>query len=106
LALNDGVEAVSLLKSNSDYTPDYIFIDVNMPKMNGIACLGLLKNIERLKYSKIYMYSTTSEKSAVEDSKKLGADDFIIKPSKTAELKEKLSKIFDIVSEINPDYPG
>jgi response regulator of citrate/malate metabolism len=103
VALDNGVDAVAMLKSNSDYIPDYIFIDVNMPKMNGIDCLQLLKNIERLQYSKIFMYSTTSELSVVENSKKLGANDFIVKPVKTTELKEKLSKIFDIVSEINPD---
>ncbi len=103
LTLNDGVEAVSMIKTNTEYVPDYVFIDVNMPKMNGIACLSILKNIERLKYSKFFMYSTTSEGSAFEESKKLGALEFIIKPTKTADLKEKLTKIFEIVSEINPD---
>jgi CheY-like chemotaxis protein len=103
VAVNDGVEAVSMLKTEKSFTPDYIFIDVNMPRMNGIDCLRILKNMERLKYAKIFMYSTTSEGSAVLESKKLGANDFIIKPSKTAELKEKLSKIFEIVSEIDPD---
>ena len=98
---DDGVEAVSMLQSNKEYIPLYIFIDVNMPKMNGIECLSILKNMERLKYSKIFMYSTTSETATLERSRLLGADDFIIKPSKSAELKEKLSKIFGIVSRIN-----
>jgi CheY-like chemotaxis protein len=98
---DDGVEAVALLQSNKNYIPRYIFIDVNMPKMNGIECLSILKNMERLKYSKIFMYSTTSESGTLESSRLLGADEFIIKPSKSAELKEKLSKIFGIVSRIN-----
>jgi len=98
---NNGVEAIALLMSDGGYTPDYIFIDLNMPKMNGIDCLKLIKNIGRLEYSRIFMYSTTSEKSVLAQTMHLGANDFIIKPSKTAELKEKLSKIFEIVSEIS-----
>ena len=103
LTSNNGVDAIALLQSNPDYIPDYIFIDVNMPKMNGITCLGILKHIERLKYSKFYMYSTTSDASSVDDSNKLGVNEFIVKPTKTTELKEKLSKIFEIVSDINPN---
>ncbi len=101
LTADDGVEAVAMLKSDSNYTPDFIFIDVNMPKMNGIECLKILKNIERLKYTKIFMYSTTSEASFVKESRNLGADDFIIKPSRTAELKDKLARIFGIVSVVS-----
>lgn len=105
VALNDGVEAVAMLKTNTDFTPDYIFIDVNMPKMNGVVCLELLKNISRLQYSKFFMYSTTSENETVAESKRIGADEFIVKPTKVAELKEKLSRILEIVSEINPNDP-
>jgi CheY-like chemotaxis protein len=101
LTANNGVEAITMLESNEEYIPDYIFLDVNMPKMNGIECLKHLKEIKRLKNTKIFMYSTTSENSIVKKSKKLGADDFIMKPSKTKELKEKLATIFSIVSEIN-----
>ncbi len=82
LAMKDGVEAISMLTSNSEYIPHYIFIDVNMPKMNGIDCLRIIKNMKHLKYTKIFMYSTTSENSTLTESKKLGADDFIIKPPK------------------------
>jgi len=92
--MNDGVEAISMLASNTTYTPAYIFVDVNMPKMNGIECLKILKDMGRLRNTRIFMYSTTSEKTAVAESKKLGADDFIVKPSNVTELREKLSGIF------------
>ena len=101
LTYNTGVDAISMLESDHSYIPEYIFIDVNMPKMNGITCLELLKNIEHLKHSKFYMYSTSADRSALEDSRKLGANDFIIKPVRKAELKEKLSMIF---SNATTDY--
>jgi CheY-like chemotaxis protein len=100
-AVNDGIEAISVL-SDADYTPDFIFLDVNMPKMNGIECLKMLKRMKRLRNTKMFMYSTTSEKKTVEESKREGAEDFIVKPPKTAQLKEKLAAIFRIVSEIDP----
>jgi CheY-like chemotaxis protein len=102
LTANDGIEAITMLKSNEEYIPDYIFLDVNMPKMNGIECLKHIKEIDHLKNTKIFMYSTTSESNVVKESKDLGADDFIIKPSKTSHLKEKLSEILNIVSEKTP----
>jgi response regulator RpfG family c-di-GMP phosphodiesterase len=106
ISFENGVDAIASIKSDSALLPDYIFIDVNMPKLNGVACLEILKKMERLKYSKFFMYSTTSDASSVDNSKSLGASEYIVKPSKTAELKAKLFKIFEIVSEINPDTPN
>ncbi len=93
-AIDTAVDAVSMLATNDEYIPDYIFVDVNMPKMNGIDCLKHLKRIDRLKHTKIFMYSTSSDNEIIEASKELGADEFIIKPAKFIELKETLSEIF------------
>lgn len=93
---NNGAAAISLFESQSDYTPDYIFLDVNMPKMNGIECLKALIKFEQLNNTKILMYSTTSEKSVVDECRKLGAYDFVVKPAKTFQLKERLKQVFSI----------
>ena len=93
LTANNGVEALSLLTAKETILPDYIFLDVNMPKMNGIECLRNIKDLSYLNKCKIFMYSTTSETSVVEKSKKLGATDFIVKPASPAKLKETLSII-------------
>lgn len=95
----NGREAIDMLTSNPEFSPDYIFLDVNMPKMNGIECLKILHKIPRLKHTKIFMYSTTSEKSVLEESRELGAIDYIVKPNKTALLKEKLRNIFSAISD-------
>ncbi len=95
LTANNGVEALSLLSTQNSFVPDYIFLDVNMPKMNGIECLKNIKNLSHLNDCKIFMYSTTSETSVLEKSKNLGATDFIVKPSSPATLKATLSVILD-----------
>ena len=92
---NNGVEAVKLLEANPNYQPGYIFIDMNMPKMNGLECLKRIKGMERLSQSKVYIYSTTSEKVVVKESKDLGADDFIVKPTKIFDIKARLAQIFE-----------
>ena len=92
---NDGAEGIELMEAQPDYVPDYIFLDVNMPRMNGLDCLTELRKLPRLQDTKIFMYSTTSETDVVEESRKRGADDFIIKPVKTIALKEILTGIFN-----------
>ena len=38
--------------------PDYIFIDVNMPLLNGLQCLELIKSDDKLKETPVIIYST------------------------------------------------
>lgn len=94
--ITDPVQAIAMLAAEQDYTPQYIFIDVNMPKMSGIECLKELKGMNKLAHSKIFMYSTSSARSIQEESKMFGATDFITKPAKLAELREKLLAAFGI----------
>jgi CheY-like chemotaxis protein len=103
LTVNNGAEAIDMLMSNTTYTPAYIFLDVNMPKMNGVDCLKELKKIKRLEYTKIFMYSTTSEHWVSKECLKLGAEDFLIKPNKASELKKKLDSIFETLTHINSE---
>jgi CheY-like chemotaxis protein len=93
LTANSGIEALSMFGNGSQYAPHYVFIDVNMPKMNGIDCLRNLREFEHLRDTKIFMYSTTSDNAVVNLSKELGAHDFIVKPSKILEIKNKLSEL-------------
>ncbi len=92
---NNGVDALKLLADEVDYVPSIIFLDVNMPRMNGMECLEELRAITRLSKTCIYVYSTTSEESILKRSQELGASDYLIKPIKAYELREMLKKIFD-----------
>ena len=89
----DAILALEQLEGDTSFIPYYIFLDVNMPKMNGIQCVPELKKMAHLKNSKIVMYSTTLHNHVVEDVRKLGVDEFLIKPFKIAKLIEELKKI-------------
>lgn len=77
----NGHAALEKLNKETSFLPAYIFIDVNMPKMNGLECLKGIRKIERLNESHVFMYSTSDDEKIVNVSKQLGADDFIVKPS-------------------------
>ena len=90
---NDGINALEILKANDSFIPDWIFIDVNMPRMNGIKCLAEIKKLKHLQHIPVYIFSTSAEASVVEESKRMGATGFIKKYIDTNDLKEELSKI-------------
>lgn len=91
----NGVEAIELLATDQAYRPAYMFMDVNMPKMNGYECLKRINETDRLSDCRVYMYSTTSDKTVIEKYKALGIADFIVKPAKVQELKNILSEVFN-----------
>lgn len=73
---------------------DVIFLDVMMPRQNGISLLKDIKTNRLTKKSKIIMVTGVSEKNSVEDSMVAGADDYIVKPIDANIVKSKLEKLF------------
>ena len=90
---NNGYDAIEKLKSDTTFNPDCIVIDVNMPKMNGIECLKMIKKMPRLSETRIVMYSTSEDQGIIDKCKDLGANDFIVKPSSLDSLINILSKL-------------
>ena len=89
----DGEHGLSMVQSDDNFTPDYIFIDYNMPRMNGLELLIELRKMDRFQLSPIYMYSTTDNPATMAEAKKLGASGFIVKPSGLQVLVELLKVI-------------
>lgn len=89
----DGAEALKML-GNENFVPDYIFLDLNMPRMNGKQCLIEIKKIPRLAQVPVIMYSTSSSQRDVDETKKLGATFFLTKPSTISSLTEILGDVF------------
>jgi CheY-like chemotaxis protein len=87
----NGLEALEKLKT-SEFRPDYIFLDLNMPRMNGKQ---FLKEWSRSAASDIpvVIYSTSAEDRDVEETKALGAVAFITKPPRMNDLVTSLHKV-------------
>ncbi|HEX6915349.1 MAG TPA: response regulator, partial [Chitinophagaceae bacterium] len=69
---NDGIDALEKLKA-AEHKPDLIFIDLNMPRMNGKALLRELKSTATLSQVPVIVYSTSSSPEDLRDTKSLGA---------------------------------
>ena len=89
----DGLDAINKLKNDLSLLPDFIFIDMNMPLMDGKECLQAIKKIDRLKQIPVYIYSTAGSPKIVEEVLAAGAEDFLLKPSNMAGLISMLREI-------------
>ncbi|HMF70859.1 MAG TPA: response regulator [Flavitalea sp.] len=90
---NNGLEGLEIVNKDRSFVPECIFLDVNMPKMNGMQCLEELKKLEHLKDSSIFMFSTAADARLINQSKELGADEFLVKPPGLTSLIEVLTNI-------------
>jgi len=90
----DGEETLKILSVQKEL-PNLIFLDINMPKMDGIECLAKLKSDDRLKGIPVIIYSTTSNKSDQSRIALLGASDFILKGNSFESVKDSLNKILE-----------
>lgn len=83
-----GLEALDILSKAEK--PHLIFLDVNMPGMNGWQCLKAIKATEAYKHIPVLMYSTSAHQRDVEIALDLGALCFFTKPHNFNELKNIL----------------
>lgn len=90
--VKNGLEALKFLHDNIAQPPTYVFLDLNMPLMNGLKCLAEIKKNTLLQGLPVIIYSTSAHKQYIEESKLLGALDFFVKPSDYRGLKEYLRK--------------
>ncbi len=93
LVAPDGDRALELLH-NEETIPDYIFLDLNMPRMNGFEFLAAIKKSKILQNIPVIVYSTTSQPGQIDKARKLGATEFFTKTYKYEELRSLLKKYF------------
>lgn len=94
--VSDGRQALSMLTEGS-VLPDYIFLDVNMPVMDGKHCLIELKKDDRLKEIPVVIYSTSQNENEIRELYEIGAQEYLKKPTSFSDLcfslKEVISKL-------------
>jgi CheY-like chemotaxis protein len=96
LTASDGIEALKILNEELVILPDLIFMDLNMPKMDGFTCLDEIKKSSDLKEIPVLILSTSTNPRDIERAKNLGAKTFITKPSTYTALVDTLKNSFSI----------
>ncbi len=94
----NGAQALELLRQLKQL-PDFIFMDINMPLMNGLDCLELIKEDERLKHIPVIIYTTSIYEKSSDYSHELGASYFMTKPKDTKELPQLIISAMEKAKE-------
>lgn len=96
LVAHNGEEALKTLNNSVTQLPELIFLDLNMPRMDGKTCLAELKKSDTLKNIPVIIYSTSSSQNDKEETQKLGASHFLTKPSDYKKLCSEISRIIQM----------
>jgi CheY-like chemotaxis protein len=91
---NNGEAALAFLE-NKENLPNIILLDLNMPKLNGIEFLTILKNDPVLKYIPTIILTTSSNFKDVKECYKIGIAGYILKPLKYEDYVIKIQKLLD-----------
>ena len=86
-------EAVHTISHGLARIPDFIFIDVNMSRMTGNECLKTLSRTEKLRHSKIFMYSGVMPDAVGESFRQMGAFGYFQKPLLDAEYSRLIASL-------------
>lgn len=91
----DGLQAIQHIKNNllnSEALPDVIFLDINMPIMDGWQFVEEYQKLQLCKKVALYMVSSSVDETDMKRSKDYGViDDYIIKPVGRSRFEQLLS---------------
>lgn len=81
----NGEEAIQLLTKEggeADSLPDFVLIDINMPKMNGLELLAAIRSTDSIRHLKCFVITTSGELVDRAAAQALGISGYITKPFK------------------------
>jgi two-component system response regulator len=87
VAVRDGAEAIDFLFARGQYEgrniadgPHVIFLDMKLPKVDGIEVLREIKADERTRTIPVVMVTSSAQERDMEESYRLGANSYVVKP--------------------------
>ncbi|MCL5034998.1 MAG: response regulator [Bacteroidetes bacterium] len=98
--VRDGAEALDYIFADGNYSdrkiedvPKVVFLDLKLPKVDGLEVLRKIKSDERTKTIPVVMLTSSREEQDIVRSYKLGVNSYIVKPV-------DFDKFVDAVSEL------
>lgn len=91
----DSAEVLKAFQRHDVPVPDLIFLDLNMPLVDGRRLLAELKSLRAYRNVPVIIYSTSSHPKDIEETKQLGAASFLTKPYSQGELINSLTQLFE-----------
>ena len=103
--VHDGDQLMQMLNNKSDQLPDVLFLDLNMPRKNGFACLKEIKLDKKLKQLPVIIFSTSYEQDIADLLYKNGAHYYICKPASFSNLKKVINQTLTLVANNDISQP-
>jgi CheY-like chemotaxis protein len=98
--VKDGEEALEFIFAGGNYTkrksaphPKVVFLDLKLPKVDGLEILRRVRGDERTKLIPVVVLTSSKEEQDIVESYRLGVNSYIVKPV-------NFEKFFDTVSEL------
>lgn len=85
----DGIEALELLKN---YKIDIVFLDWNMPRLDGLSFVNTIRKKENFKDLVIIMITHENKQEKIMEAIKAGVDAYIVKPFTIDMLWKKIQE--------------
>lgn len=95
ITAKNGHDALAILNADTSIAPDFIFVDLNMPLMPGKECLQHIKSDPRFSNTPIVIYTTSSYGKDIDETRRLGASHFLVKPPGLGILTRALASILN-----------
>lgn len=96
--VNDGEELMQYLNKNIADLPYILFLDLNIPRKNGMECLKEIKTNPLLRELHVVIFSTAAELDLVNSLYKNGAQHYIRKPSEFTQLKKVMEHALSMIT--------
>ncbi|MBL7915037.1 MAG: response regulator [Bacteroidia bacterium] len=93
---NSGLDLLNKLSQNFNNLPDLLFLDLNMPGMDGRECLNRLKSCDTLTKLPVIMFSTSAAIEDIDFAYEKGADLYLIKPNKFSSYFKLLKDVLEM----------
>lgn len=90
---NNGEEALDYLRNHVNNNMGLILLDINMPKMNGLEFLKIIKADDQLKKIPVVVLTTSDNKDDIRESFGLSVAGYMTKPSDSKRFIEKIKEI-------------
>ena len=97
--VHDGEQLMQFLTKKAEQLPHVLFLDLNIPRKNGLECLAEIRLNKKLKGLFVIIFSTSSEQDIVNMLYKNGAHHYIRKPPEFAQLKKVIHAALKIITK-------
>lgn len=97
--VSNGCDLMKNLTNEFTDLPDALFLDLNMPKKNGMECLAEIKSEPKLKHLPVIIFSTSYDPRIAKQLYETGAKYYVRKPSDFSTLKKLIHKVLSQIKD-------